>query len=366
MKQSTSELGDDASRELKAQYQLLKQERPGIRARDAARELGVPEGSLLAAHVGSNVTRLDDNAQAILKDVLALGEVMALTRNESCVHERKGLYDNCHFFSHGRKSMGLFLNPDIDLRLFMEHWKFCFHAVEPGRGKLRKSLQFFDKSGEAVHKIYLTSNSDAAALDVLVKNHRHARQDTSIETEAYASDAPDAARSRVDWEGFRTAWKNLKDTHDFKPMLRRFGVRREQALKGVGQEFANQVPNNSVRRTLEQARDKQCEIMVFVGNRGCIQIHTGLVSRLVVHGNWYNILDPEFSLHLREDRIARSWVTRKPTEDGTVTALEIFDKDGELIALFFGKRKPGIPEQELWRRIIDTLPRGGEGTACVA
>ena len=39
---------------------------------------------------------------------------MALTRNESCIHERKGVYDSCKFFSHGEKSMGLFANPGID------------------------------------------------------------------------------------------------------------------------------------------------------------------------------------------------------------------------------------------------------------
>ena len=366
MNQSTSESRGDIARKLKVRYQQLKREKPEIRARNAAQELGVSEGSLLAAQVGSGVMRLDDNAQAILKDVLSLNEVMALTRNESCVHERKGLYDNCHFFSHDRKSMGLFLNPDIDLRLFMEHWKYCFFAVEPGRGKIRKSLQFFDKSGEAVHKIYLTSGSDAKALDVLVSHHRHTRQDTFIETEPYAPETFDSAQSKVDWDGFRMAWKSLKDTHDFKPMLRRFGVRREQALEGIGQEFAYQVSNDSVRRTLEQARDRQCEIMVFVGNRGCIQIHTGLVSRLAGHGSWYNVLDPKFSLHLREDRIARSWVTRKPTEDGMVTALEIFDKEGELIVLFFGRRKPGIPEQELWRQIIETLPACEDGAKYVA
>ena len=46
-----------------------------------------------------------------------------------------------------------------------------------------------------------------------------------------------------------------------------------------------------------------------------------------------------FNLHLREDRIAGTWVTRKPTVDGFVTAVEVFDKDGEAIVTFFGKRK---------------------------
>jgi putative hemin transport protein len=96
--------------------------------------------------------------------------------------------------------------------------------------------------------------------------------------------------------------------------------------------------------------------MVFVGNRGAIQIHTGPVKKLVEHGTWYNVLDPKFNLHINETKIASTWVTKKPTDDGIITALELFDADGEIIATLFGKRKPGIPELELWREIISEVP----------
>lgn len=350
---------------LKTRYRLLKQQQPEIRARNAAEELGVSEGELLASRVGEDITRLVDEAETILSAVLPLGEVMGLTRNESCVHERKGIYDNCQFFSHGGMAMGLFVNPDIDLRLFMNHWKYSFAAIERTRGSPRKSLQFFDKEGRAVHKIYLTSKSEETAYEALVARHRHARQDTFIEIEAYEAKTIDTPDGNVDWEKLRKAWENLKDTHDFLPMLREFKVGQEQAFRKIGRDFAYRVENDSARRILELVRDKQCEMMVFVGNRGCIQIHTGPVKRLVEYGSWYNVLDPVFNLHLREDRIARTWVTKKPTEDGIVTALEIFDKTSEVIATFFGKRKPGIPELELWREIVAEIP-AGEKAAHVA
>jgi putative hemin transport protein len=281
---------------------------------------------------------------------------MALTRNEACVHERKGVYDNASFSRHGKMVMGLFVNPDIDLRLFMNHWKYSFAAVEQTRGGPRKSLQFFDKEGTALHKIYLTSKSNEAEYDKLVEAHRHERQDTFIEIEAYEPRVADKTDEEIDWTAFRTAWENLKDTHDFHPMLRKFKVGRQQAFAKIGQDFAFEVENNAARQVLELVRDKDCEMMVFVGNRGCIQIHTGPLKKLVEHGQWYNVLDPLFNLHLREDQIAHTWITKKPTEDGIVTALEIFDKDGEVISTFFGKRKPGIPELELWREIINEIP----------
>jgi putative hemin transport protein len=48
-------------------------------------------------------------------------------------------------------------------------------------------------------------------------------------------------------------------------------------------------------------------------------------------------------------------VVQKPTADGVVTALELFDAAGNNILLFFGQRKPGIPEQRAWRELIATL-----------
>lgn len=346
----------DSQIDLKQRYQELKDIQPAIRARNAAEKIGVSEVELLAAHIGKDVIRLIDEAQNILKEVEKLGEVMALTRNEYCVHERKGVYQNANFFEHGAMKQGLFVNSDIDLRLFMNHWKYNFAVTEQSKSGERKSLQFFDKAGVAIHKIYLTSKSEESAFDELINTFKYTEQSNSITIENYEPKAQDKPDNEIDWNGFRNAWANLKDTHDFFSMLRKFNVGREQGLRGIGNEFAYEVNNNAARKILEQARDKKCEIMVFVGNRGCIQIHTGNVAKLVEHGNWYNVLDPMFNLHLDESQVVRTWVTKKPTEDGIVTALEIFDKHSELIATFFGKRKPGIPELGLWREIIDLIP----------
>lgn len=356
MSQTTVAIKNEIDSNLKARYESLKQEQPNIRIRNLAEQLDVSEGELLALSVGETATRLVDEPQEILKSAYLLGEVMALTRNDDCVHERKGIYENAQFFEHGRMKQGLFVNPDIDLRLFMSQWQFCFAVNEETKSGPRKSLQFFDKAGVAIHKIYLTTKSNEFEFDLLVKNFTAIKQEQFINIEAYEPKAADKPDDEIDWDGFRNSWKKLKDTHDFFPMLKKFKVGREQGLRRVGNDLAYEVNNDASRQVLELARDKQCEIMVFVGNRGCIQIHTGTVNKLVEHENWYNVLDPMFNLHLSEDNVARSWVTKKPTEDGIVTALEVFDKNSELIVTFFGKRKPGIPELELWREIINAIP----------
>jgi putative hemin transport protein len=113
----------------------------------------------------------------------------------------------------------------------------------------------------------------------------------------------------------------------------------------------------SIRLLLQDVARIGLPIMCFVGNPGMIQIHTGPVRRVEVMGDWLNVLDPGFNLHLREDRIAAAWVVRKPTSDGPVTSVELFDADGDTMAMFFGERKPGKRELPGWRAMVDALPR---------
>jgi len=348
---------DAALQEIKNRLAQLKEENPNMRARNAAEQLAVTEADLIACQMGDGAIRLDSKMEEILSSIEPLGEVMALTRNEACVHERKGVYEGPKFFSNGPMNMGLFVNEDIDLRLFMSHWVHVFALTEKIKSGDRNSLQFFDKSGAAIHKIYLTNKSDETAYNNLVAKFTAEDQISSLVLEEYAVKKPGRSDDDVDWVDFRNSWANLKDTHDFFPMLRKFGVDRQQGFRKVGAEFAYEVEPNAARYAIEQARDKECEIMVFTGNRGCIQIHTGTVKKLVDHGEWFNVLDPKFNLHLNETHIAECWVSRKPTVDGIVTAVEVFDQFGEIITTLFGKRKPGEPELPLWQEIVAQLPK---------
>jgi putative hemin transport protein len=48
-------------------------------------------------------------------------------------------------------------------------------------------------------------------------------------------------------------------------------------------------------------------------------------------------------------------VVEKPTSDGIVTSLEVFDAQGGAMAMFFGARKPGQAELPGWRVILGHL-----------
>jgi putative hemin transport protein len=338
---------------LRDEWMRLREQEPNLRARDLAKRLGVSEAELVAIRCGDGVTRLEGPWKELILALPELGHVMVLTRNESCVHEKKGTFGNIEIGG----AMGVVLDEAIDLRLFLKHWAFGFAVREQSRGRWLQSLQFFDADGRAVHKVYLTEQSHREAWSGLVGRFAAGVQSPLLDRREVAEPLPllrdDAA---VDIASLREGWRAMRDPHDFFALLKKHQVTRTQALRLVGPEFARLVDNTSIRLALETASASGLPIMVFVGSPGVVQIHTGPVHNIEPMGPWLNVLDEDFNLHLREDHIVQSWVVKKPSPEGAVTSLELYDAQGGQIVQLFGKRKPGVPELTAWRELADDLP----------
>lgn len=339
--------------ELADRYAAYRSANPKVRIRDAAAALGTSEAELVALNLGRTATRLRTPLRDIIAAAPGLGRVMCLTRNDHVVHERKGRFENVRV----QPPHGLVLGPDIDLRIFFSRWHIGFALAEPTDQGERLSLQFFDRDGTAVFKIYATDGTDRAAWAALVETMRAPVQDEPLTITPYPTNEADRPDAEIALDGLRTDWRALRDTHDFFPMLKKHKVGRVQALRLVGEEFVNPLPTTSARALLESVSAAATPIMVFVGSPGCIQIHSGPVKKLMPTGPWFNVLDPDFNLHLRETAIASVFHVRKPTEDGDVNSIELYDSENRQMAQLFGARKPGQPELSAWREAIAGLSR---------
>lgn len=311
-----------------------------LRARDAAQRLGTSEAALVVSGATGRATPMRGDWAALIAAMPEAGRIMALTRNDHAVHERHGRFEDV---SSGPGHI-LVLGPDIDLRLFPRNWAFAY-ALEGER----PSIQVFDRDGVAVHKIFATAATDRDGWARIVT--AFATEGAPEPPAGPPAAAPAAAEGEVDRAALRSDWLALRDTHDFFPMLRRHRASRRQAFGLAGHDLALQLAPRAGSEVLRLAAAEEVPVMVFVGNRSAIQIHSGPVKRLVDVPGWFNVLDPDFNLHLREAGVAAAWRVVKPTEDGAVTSIELLDATGEVVALVFGARKPGQPEREDWRRI---------------
>jgi putative hemin transport protein len=331
---------------LAERWRSFRAAHPKVRIRDAAAQLGTSEAQLLAVSSGK-VVRLKWPFERLLPELSSLGRVMALTRNEAAVHEKRGVYLNPEVMG----SNGVVHGEEIDLRLFFKSWHLGFAVEEEGK----RSLQFFDVHGAAVHKIFLEEGSDGAAWEALVKRYG---MDDGAELSVLPGSPPrNTARpdEAVDVGALRAAWKSLDGPHDFFGMLRKLELERTQALRLAGEEWAVAVAPSAFDGLLESVAGAGVPVMIFVGNRGALQIHTGPVQRIVRMKEWINVLDPAFNLHLRTDLVSEAWVVRKPSREGQVTAIELYDAPGDLVLQMFGQRKPGVPERDDWRAQVEAL-----------
>ena len=331
-----------------------------MRHRDIAKRLEISEGELIATFLDIDrmplavgemqAVRLLPKWADIMACIESLGEVMALTRNASCVHEKVGIYKN----ASQEGPVGLLVG-EIDLRIFYHAWAHGFAVLEMTKGGLQRSLQFFDNAGVAIHKIHMKPQSCFAKYDALLQQFQSHDQTPGIQVTESDKPAAELPDPDIDVTAWHQAWRAMRDTHDFFVLLRQFKVTRTQGLRLAEPTFVQALPVTCVKDLLETAASTDTPLMVFVGNHGMLQIHSGPIHKVMSAGSWINVMDPRFNLHLQMDSVAQAWLVRKPTDDGIVTSVELFNDDGEAIAMFFGERKPGKPELSTWRALVDDL-----------
>ena len=148
----------------------------------------------------------------------------------------------------------------------------------------------------------------------------------------------------------------MTDTHQFMRLTSKLKMNRLGAYRIAGAPFVRQLATEAVNDALTAVAGRGIEVMIFTGNRGCIQIHTGPIETLRPMGPWQNVMDPRFTLHLRGDHVAEVWAVEKPTKRGMATSLEAFDARGALIFQIFGVSKEDRDHRAAWAEIVNTLP----------
>ncbi|MBI1381484.1 MAG: hemin-degrading factor [Planctomycetaceae bacterium] len=346
---------------LQAQDRLVHEHGGRLFPSDAAKALGISEAELLAARVTQGATRLELDLKVLLADLAELGPVKAITRNRDAVLEVVGPWRGLDLGPHH----GLVIGGPIDLRIFPRQFAFAFAVDVEARGRRSRSVQFYGPTGEAVHKLFLVEGSDGDNFERFVGKHRSAEQARTIAVRPSAPAAP-ALAPPLDFDvaAFEAGWRAMTDPHQYHGLLARHGVTRRAAVDLVPRDLSRRLNPSGLADALKAARLLDVPLMVFVGNPGCIQIHTGRLDRIVSSGGWLNVLDPEVDLHVRESAIDAVYAVRKPAESGRiVSSLEVFASDGELLLTLFGKRKPGEDELPEWREIHRALfsRDGGRG-----
>jgi len=317
---------------LAERYAVWREANPRGYLRNGAAELGVSELELLLASDAQTLVPLElSDLPALLADIAAWGELRTMSRNDHAVIEQNGRYENLQFFG---KAMGQTVG-EIDLRIFARHWAHALASTARGPRGDRGSVQFFDAHGVSIHKVFTEDMPAFEAVCARWGQPQRRGELPAIEPVPQSSQQSDRA---IDVDALCADWDALKDTHDFVALLKRHEVSRTQALRLAGEERARPVSPASLKLALEQVAAAAEPAMIFVGNRGIVQIYIGKIHRVVETQGWLNVLDPGFDLHVRDGSIHSAWVVTKPTRHGAVRSLECYSAEGDTVLQLFGKR----------------------------
>lgn len=290
---------DERAMTLREQYELYKTAHPRQSAHETAAALGVSEAELVMIGLGHNAVLLQPDMQAILHAIGQVGHVKALTRNEDCIHERKGLYD-----------------PAIYVQLQLDQWHIAI-AVHDADNK-RDSIEFFSASGTALHKIILTEQSNRKAYEALVARFRNPSQ-KSVAIQPSA--------------------------HQPAPLV----------LDNAGQVL-QELTMDDFKSLMAVCSDNNIPLQVTAGNGGCVQQHGGTVKNLVDMGAWYHVNDTAFTLHLREAAVKSTRYIVRKSAGGDIHSIVLLNQQDELILQVCGLSEQGIAEPAAWRKALSRLP----------
>ncbi|MDR2982970.1 MAG: hypothetical protein LBV12_12075 [Puniceicoccales bacterium] len=272
-------------------WQELQAKEPRIYTRDAAAKLGVSEAELIALRCPESAYRLKiDSLTTLLNEAMKFGQVMFIVRNEAAVLEMDGqlvFEAKDHYISGTSKEILLAVSPK------QIGSAFSVHAEE----WMKRGILFFDEAGDSVLKVYFRDNSKTAEIDEWLGAWKCAEQVQTLKVSS-----PDKSSATKEGDHHHCNCENS----------------------------ATSIPvEKSYKPLLESATQAGDSVTLSLCNTGCHFSVTAAIKKVAAMGPWFNILDDELHLHLRENAVASASVSSDSPTQSTKLALK--DASGKTI-----------------------------------
>ncbi|WP_155987012.1 ChuX/HutX family heme-like substrate-binding protein [Thioalkalivibrio sp. ALE11] len=335
----------------------LRDRNPRTGLREAASQLGSSEGEIVAARCtgpGGPVFRLRRDWNALLTELNAAAPLRLRTRNR-----------------HAGLARRVTTLPTLrDLYAAPGQWHEALvireEDTDPGRPQSRVCI--FAPDGTPVLTLERTPHGDAAAWERVLRRLAAVdqRPGMTVTISTAPGTRPDTA---VDCEALRDAWDLSRHPDTIHELSACFQCTPEQTLRLAGPERAWPVGQEALDTVLMYAAEDALGLRIELANQGVRQQYSGPVTRLAPTRTSFNILDPDFSLNIRRESIAGTWVFRRPASSGARHGLALFAPDGETIIRITDASPAGHPEDPRWRALLglfDPLPAAPRPGALLA
>ncbi len=214
------------------------------------------------------------------------------------------------------------------------------------------SIQFFDRQREGCLKLLMTNWSDLEAFEALTSRHASFRKTTSFGV-AKSSTLPPVETVRPETATVRRLWNGLCRSLPDSNFPGLDGVRRQDALKAVGEDLAWRLPFWIVRQALQEMSLALAPLGGAVRNEavflplgfhpkhwnrcGCGMTFFGETSQITLR---------------RSTHEGQAWATRFTRGTHEVICIELYDDQGTFCGAI-GLRPEATPAQyEQWNQLL--------------
>ncbi len=296
--------------DLKSRFEDLKKERGRMPTRDGAKELEVSEAALVNAMTSETTVRLRDDFRSILEHVKDFGRIMGLVRNDNFVAMPIGDFSELSFDSTRGHAKG----GNIDLTFDLEHWASAYAMKELSHDTLRRMIQIFDDSGEAVLKVVLWSNDGNDAFDAFMDEFKVDTSTPPIDNQTGASG----------WQKFTAA------------------------------DNARIITDNAPTRTqnfLQSCIDSDLEIELQIPTNASLETYRGPLRKLEPRDTpgWIDLRYPHFTTHFGVGSVAKISVAQ---ENGALGAVTLIDQSDRIICRVSSAAPEDVSVQDGWSTAV--------------
>ncbi len=261
--------------------------------------------------------------------------------------EQTGAFTTFKLLGEGR--IGSVVSDDLDVRFLFRHW--TAGQAHPAH----TTLDFIDVTGQVCTSIHASDDQARETLERVIG--QFGTNDAAPPVPA-AGRRPAKPDSEVDIEALRADWAAMTNVHHFEALLGRHGLGRVQAFRLVGGDYASELSADAVPALFEALDASGEEIMIFVANRGMVQIYSGPARGHARVGHGWEVMNGASKVYLPDSALDHIWLVNKPTAAGIISSLEICsESEDQALASIFGRHPHGDAQPEGWLDLLNTLPR---------
>jgi putative hemin transport protein len=327
--------------------QGVRQAQPHGQLKDWARLLNASEGELQAARIGhEDVCPLRD-VFSVFYQLSFLGEVAVTAYNALGQVQHRGCFSAPDLCLDNPHQLGIqFLTSGLHLKLRLEHWYWGCAADD--------KLEFFTRQGQLFMTIRKTPATDESAWQELLSQYAEgsvSHKPLFEQPHHHPAEHP----MPQDLQLLEKEWRNMAGPEQLPQLLKRQHTTYFAALCCLGPKLARSGSLDSFEQLLQQAAQVQLPLSLSMISPGCVQTCRQAVITPRLEQSKLELLWPQGRAQLDPGQFEFAFVTRKPSKDAWISALEIFGAQGDMLLQIQGATPPGKPENLRLRELMNSL-----------